>query len=49
MRISLGTKFQRKLTILVFWNKLTQGGCFRFRALSRYATREATRIYHIYK
>ena len=29
IRISLGTKFQLKLTILIFPNKFTQKGCFQ--------------------
>ena len=29
IRISLGTKFQLKLTILTFPNKFTQIGCFQ--------------------
>ena len=29
IRISLGTKFQLKLTILISWTKFTQKGCFR--------------------
>ena len=27
--ISLGTKFQLKLTILIFWSKFARKGCFR--------------------
>ena len=29
IQISLGTKFQLKLTILLFWTKFAQKGCFR--------------------
>ena len=29
IRISLGTKFQLKLTNLIFWTKFAQKGCFR--------------------
>ena len=29
IRISLGTKFQLKLTILIFWTKSTQTGYFQ--------------------
>ena len=29
MRLSLGTNFQFKLSILIFWTKYAQNGCFR--------------------
>ena len=29
IRISLGTKFQLRLTVLTFWVKFAQKGCFR--------------------
>ena len=28
MKLIIGTKFQRKLTILIFWTKLAQKGYF---------------------
>ena len=31
IRISLGTKFRIKLTILIFWTKFAQEGCFRYK------------------
>ena len=36
IRISLRTKFQLKLTILIFWAKLAQKGCFRSKSENSY-------------
>ena len=36
IQISLGTKFQLKLMILIFWNKFARKGCFLSKAKSKH-------------